>query len=303
MSDANVWPGVSQHGHTSPSDGGTLSIPGLLGPQAANKLYAGPTTGADASPTFRVMVAADVPDLLLTNAKLADATIKNGKLSTATGVTSSGPGATFDFTLNDYSFFPSITNNAVNLMLGTKNAADPGNTVGRFWVNGSGGADASTVRWRYVNASANPVLWVVCGPAGKIIGYWESEDPHGDATPPIKLYHPDALPAVQVAFPDDLLAVPLTEQLTFPDSVPSLGADDAPGDLSQPLAWHKPITICDALAVRLEQHPELQDMPRRCERLQKCFTLRALAEQAGVSTAKYAMDRYTFNGTKLTAKK
>lgn len=39
--------------------------------QAANALLAGPTTGANAVPTFRAMVAADVPANLISNTKLA----------------------------------------------------------------------------------------------------------------------------------------------------------------------------------------------------------------------------------------
>lgn len=40
---------------------GTLS--GSLATQNANKVFAGPTTGSDASPTFRALVATDIPDI------------------------------------------------------------------------------------------------------------------------------------------------------------------------------------------------------------------------------------------------
>lgn len=40
---------------------GTLT--GSLATQNANKVFAGPTTGADASPTFRALVATDIPDI------------------------------------------------------------------------------------------------------------------------------------------------------------------------------------------------------------------------------------------------
>lgn len=43
---------------------GTLT--GSLATQNANKIFAGPTTGADASPAFRALVAADIPDISAT---------------------------------------------------------------------------------------------------------------------------------------------------------------------------------------------------------------------------------------------
>jgi hypothetical protein len=49
---------------------GTFAV--TLATQAANKLFAGPATGADAAPTFRLMVAADVPNDLITYAKMQD---------------------------------------------------------------------------------------------------------------------------------------------------------------------------------------------------------------------------------------
>lgn len=49
---------------------GTLT--GTLKTQAPNKILAGPASGADAAPTMRTMVAADVPDKLITLAKQAD---------------------------------------------------------------------------------------------------------------------------------------------------------------------------------------------------------------------------------------
>lgn len=45
---------------------GTLAV--SLATQAANRVWAGPTTGADATPTFRALVAADIPDLSATYA-------------------------------------------------------------------------------------------------------------------------------------------------------------------------------------------------------------------------------------------
>lgn len=41
----------------------TGTLTGSLATQNANKVFAGPTTGSDASPTFRTLVAGDIPDL------------------------------------------------------------------------------------------------------------------------------------------------------------------------------------------------------------------------------------------------
>jgi hypothetical protein len=60
---------------------GTIDL--ALTNQAANKLFAGPTSGADAAPTFRTMVLADIPNALITEAKLvlADNTTNNATTS------------------------------------------------------------------------------------------------------------------------------------------------------------------------------------------------------------------------------
>jgi hypothetical protein len=50
---------------------GTFAI--TLATQVANTIFAGPTTGADAAPTFRAMVTADIPNNGVTDAKASDA--------------------------------------------------------------------------------------------------------------------------------------------------------------------------------------------------------------------------------------
>jgi hypothetical protein len=68
---------------------GTLAFG--LATEAANKLFAGPTSGSDATPTFRTMVAADVPNSLITLAKIANAAA-NSKLL---GSGASGSGSAY----------------------------------------------------------------------------------------------------------------------------------------------------------------------------------------------------------------
>lgn len=57
---------------------GTFAV--TLATQAANKIFAGPTTGSDAAPTFRSLVAADIPSVVLT-------TMVTGILPSANGGT------------------------------------------------------------------------------------------------------------------------------------------------------------------------------------------------------------------------
>lgn len=58
-----------------------------LGSQSANRVLAGPTTGSAASPTFRALVAADIPTI--TNAKLENSSVTIGSTSVSLGATAS----------------------------------------------------------------------------------------------------------------------------------------------------------------------------------------------------------------------
>lgn len=78
---------------------GTLT--GTLATQTANRVWAGPTTGSAAAPTFRALVAADIPDIsatYLTPTSTASLTNKSGNISQWTNdsgyITSVGTGGT-----------------------------------------------------------------------------------------------------------------------------------------------------------------------------------------------------------------
>jgi hypothetical protein len=72
---------------------GTLTA--TLVVQNANKVFAGPSTGADAAPTFRVLVAADIPDLSAIYAALAADNVftSTGFLQIPKGTTAQQPGS------------------------------------------------------------------------------------------------------------------------------------------------------------------------------------------------------------------
>lgn len=117
--------------------------------------------------------------------------IGTGALRTATGSTTcnGGVGGTMcNTTMNDYGFFPSITNQNT-LTNGQKlgvmqTTADPNNTLARVQVESCGSSTCTegtsgitTTRWRYITATDNPYWWIHYDITGKIVGTWISDDP------------------------------------------------------------------------------------------------------------------------------
>lgn len=75
------------------SGSGTLT--GSLVVQNQNKIFSGPASGADASPTFRLLVAADIPDLSATYASLSANNVftATGYIQIPSGTTGQQPGS------------------------------------------------------------------------------------------------------------------------------------------------------------------------------------------------------------------
>lgn len=88
---------------------GTLDF--SLAVQSANRVFAGPTTGADAAPTFRALVAGDIPSLTL--AKIADAGSAAGYSASAFAAASHTHGAA------DLTSLPSHNHSASDINAGT----------------------------------------------------------------------------------------------------------------------------------------------------------------------------------------
>lgn len=74
-------PGIFTVSGSPVTGSGTLAL--ALATQSANTVFAGPTTGSAATPTFRSLVAADIPDL--DAAKIATGTIQPARGGTGTG--------------------------------------------------------------------------------------------------------------------------------------------------------------------------------------------------------------------------
>lgn len=157
-------------------------------------------TGTLTLPTSTdTVVARDTTDTL-TNKTLGSTNtltscVKTGSLVTSTGASTSAAATAQEVTMNDYSFSPSLTATAV-ANVETIGAADPGNTVARIRIASAGGGQTSTVRWRYLTASDNPVMWVAYLPAtGEVKAAWASDDPTPGDVPGVKV---DDLTAISI---------------------------------------------------------------------------------------------------------
>ena len=115
--------------------------------------------------------------------------INTTALKTATGSASGDAGSGPDaIVMNDYSFFPSLQQTATTAVIPfqLQEIADQSTTVGRFQLAQTGNAgDTYVVRWRYVTASDNPVIWVSIDGDGKIRKVWVSDDPTPNDEPGI----------------------------------------------------------------------------------------------------------------------
>lgn len=65
----------------------TGTLTGALATQTANLIWAGPATGVAAAPTFRLMVAADIPNGIVANASLANSSVTIGSTAVSLGST------------------------------------------------------------------------------------------------------------------------------------------------------------------------------------------------------------------------
>lgn len=110
--------------------------------------------------------------------------IGTDELVTATGSAISGATTAQDVTMNDYSFFPSITNDSgAQANVQSIQQTDPSNTIGRLRLTASGGG-STRVRWRYMSSTDNPRMWVAYDPAtGQILAAWSSDDPASNGSP------------------------------------------------------------------------------------------------------------------------
>lgn len=120
-----------------------------------------------------------------------NSSVGTAQLKTATGSATGSlgdPDFSVDLTLNDFSFFPSITSNVDGaIQVRAVPVADPGNTIARFQLFITNGNAAYTVRWRYVTASDDPTIWVLHDSSGKIVAVWTSDDPTPGGEPGIRV--------------------------------------------------------------------------------------------------------------------
>lgn len=197
-------------GVTSFTTNGVVFGAGVGALQATAQGAAGTVLHGNAgAPTFGAVVTADItdgnvttakiPDLGVTTAKIDNLSVTTGKiallnitgvliasaavsapkLSTATGSATGAGDTGFAVTMNDFSFFPSLTINTAGLAnVKTQNLVDPGDTIGRLHIVDGGAGSTAVVRWRYVTASDDPTIWIAYDPlTGAIRATWCSDDP------------------------------------------------------------------------------------------------------------------------------
>ncbi|CAB4147910.1 hypothetical protein UFOVP505_56 [uncultured Caudovirales phage] len=120
---------------------GSGTLTGTLATQTANTIWAGPTTGAAAAPTFRAMVAADVPNSLITYAK-----IQNMTTARLLGRTTAGSGVVEEISVGS----------GLTLSGGVLDA------VGGATITGSG-TDTYLTRWTGASSIGNSTLYLSSG--------------------------------------------------------------------------------------------------------------------------------------------
>jgi len=145
---------------------GTLAL--ALANQSSNLIFAGPSTGSAAAPTFRAMVSADVPNPLALGAASADASAILDLTSTTKGVltprmtttqrdaiTSPATGLLiYNTTTNAHNFY----NGSAWTAIGSGGFTNPMTSVGDIIVGGTAGAAA-----RLAIGATNTILNVASG--------------------------------------------------------------------------------------------------------------------------------------------
>jgi hypothetical protein len=112
--------------------------------------------------------------------------VGTSQLRTATGSASGsiGAGGSPSIALNDYSFAPNIqeTDATIFIVVAGYNTADQSDTVARvaLW-NQDGASHTYVMRWRYLTATDNPVIYVLQDSSGDVVAVWTSDDPVKDA--------------------------------------------------------------------------------------------------------------------------
>ena len=142
----------------------------LGGTQNANKVLAGPSTGADASPTFRALVAADIPSL--TSAQLA--TIVSDETGTGVAVFGTSPAITTSITTASTTFsLINATATTVNFAGGATTALNIGASnapITGFSATATTSSTASSLGYQGMpQQSKSSAYTTVIGDAGKHI--------------------------------------------------------------------------------------------------------------------------------------
>lgn len=214
------WEEVSRNGVIPVGGGGTglisATLNGVLLGQGGNAALAVTAAGAASqvlavgagggAPSFQQVTSAMIAAATITQSNLGAQSVGSGQIKYATGsasvqasdFTGAGASASLDVTMNDLSFFPSLTYSRISGEVNdtgsggwaATNIADPGNEIGRVTLTStaqvtSGPGDVgflTVLRWKYITASDDPTIYVT-DRDGAIEGLWVSDDPPAKGEP------------------------------------------------------------------------------------------------------------------------
>ena len=168
------------------------------------------------STQFLKLTSAGSLESVSTGAIKADAyaagTVNTTALKTATGSATGGDCASYNVTMNDYSFFPSITSNQNRTddtyTVENFESLAPSDTIGRLHIQcttATGTASATRVAWRYVTASRPAELVIARNIiSGVVVAVWKSQIDDSSRAP-ITVDAPNVEIVEITDFPDRLL--------------------------------------------------------------------------------------------------
>lgn len=141
----------------SPAYGDAADISASFVSQSANRVWAGPSSGSNASPTFRALVAADIPNI--DASKVTSGTLASARLpyATTSGIGAIQVGSGLSITTGG---LLSVDNNLPGL--GTVTSVDLSVPTGVFSVSGSPITDSGTLAISLASQASKAVL---IGPA------------------------------------------------------------------------------------------------------------------------------------------